>query len=123
MRAPILELVQRRDYIVKTIRVEEERFARTIDAGLDQVNSILEKLSAEGKTVFSGEDAFRLYDTFGFPIDLTRELCEERGITVDEEGYKTLMEKQRSTAREATARNVGDVAWVEDVLKGVEGGD
>ena len=117
------ELVQRRDYIVKTIRVEEERFARTIDAGLDQVNSILEKLSAEGKTVFSGEDAFRLYDTFGFPIDLTRELCEERGITVDEEGYKALMEKQRSTAREATARNVGDVAWVEDVLKGVKGGE
>lgn len=76
--------------------MEEERFARTIDAGLDQVNSILEKLSAEGKTVFSGEDAFRLYDTFGFPIDLTRELCEERGITVDEEGYKTLMEKQRT---------------------------
>ena len=117
------ELVQRRDYIVKTIRVEEERFARTIDAGLDQVNSILEKLAAEGKTVFSGEDAFRLYDTFGFPIDLTRELCEERGITVDEEGYKTLMEKQRATAREATARNVGDVAWVEDVLKGVKGGE
>ena len=117
------ELVQRRDYIVKTIRVEEERFARTIDAGLDQVNSILEKLAAEGKTVFSGEDAFRLYDTFGFPIDLTRELCEERGITVDEEGYKALMEKQRATAREATARNVGDVAWVEDVLKGVEGGE
>ena len=117
------ELVQRRDYIVKTIRVEEERFARTIDAGLDQVNSILEKLAAEGKTVFSGEDAFRLYDTFGFPIDLTRELCEERGITVDEEGYKALMEKQRSTAREATARNVGDVAWVEDVLKGVKGGE
>ena len=117
------ELVQRRDYIVKTIRVEEERFARTIDAGLDQVNSILEKLEAEGKNVFSGEDAFRLYDTFGFPIDLTRELCEERGITVDEEGYKTLMEKQRTTAREATARNVGDVAWVEDVLKGVEGGE
>ena len=117
------ELVQRRDYIVKTIRVEEERFARTIDAGLDQVNSILEKLAAEGKTVFSGEDAFRLYDTFGFPIDLTRELCEERGITVDEESYKTLMEKQRATAREATARNVGDVAWVEDVLKGVKGGE
>ena len=83
----------------------------------------LEKLEAEGKNVFSGEDAFRLYDTFGFPIDLTRELCEERGITVDEEGYKTLMEKQRTTAREATARNVGDVAWVEDVLKGVEGGE
>ena len=103
--------------------MEEERFARTIDAGLDQVNSILEKLAAEGKTVFSGEDAFRLYDTFGFPIDLTRELCEERGITVDEEGYKALMEKQRSTAREATARNVGDVAWVEDVLKGVKGGE
>ena len=117
------ELVQRRDYIVKIIRVEEERFARTIDAGLDQVNTILDKLTAEGQTVFSGEDAFRLYDTFGFPIDLTRELCEERGIRVDEAAYKTLMEKQRSTAREATARNVGDVAWVEDILKDVPGGD
>ena len=103
--------------------MEEERFARTIDAGLDQVNTILDKLTAEGQTVFSGEDAFRLYDTFGFPIDLTRELCEERGIRVDEAAYKTLMEKQRSTAREATARNVGDVAWVEDILKDVPGGD
>ena len=117
------ELVQRRDYIVKIIRVEEERFARTIDAGLDQVNTILDKLTAEGQTVFSGEDAFRLYDTFGFPIDLTRELCEERGIRVDEAAYTTLTEKPRSTAREPTARNVGDVAWVEDILKDVPGGD
>ena len=77
--------------------------------GLDQLsNVILESWQSEGKTVFSGEDAFKLYDTFGFPIDLTREMCEERGITVDEEGFKALMEKQRSTAREATARNVGD---------------
>ena len=117
------DLVQHRDYIVKTIKMEEERFAKTIDAGLDQVNSILDKLTAEHKTVFSGEDAFRLYDTFGFPIDLTRELCEEKDITVDEEGYKTCMEHQRNTAREATRANIGDVAWVEDVLKGVSGGD
>ena len=117
------DLVQHQDYIVKAIKVEEERFAKTIDAGLDQVNSILEKLIAEGKAVFSGEDAFRLYDTFGFPIDLTRELCEEKGITVDEDAYKKLMEQQRNTAREATRANIGDVAWVEDVLKGVSGGD
>ena len=117
------ELVTNRDYIIKTIKVEEERFAKTIDAGLDQVNSILMKLQAEGKTVFSGEDAFRLYDTFGFPIDLTRELCEEKGITVDEEGYKALMEQQRNTAREATRANIGDVAWVQDALKGIAGGD
>ena len=64
--------------------MEEERFARTIDAGLVQVNTILDKLTAEGQTVFSGEDAFRLYDTFGFPIDLTRELCGERGSGVGE---------------------------------------
>ena len=116
------ELVTNKAYIVKMIRAEEERFAKTIDAGLEQVNELLDSLTAAGKTVFPGDEAFKLYDTFGFPIDLTRELCEERGLTVDEETYKQLMTEQRETAREATRAALGDVAWTEDVLSGVDGG-
>ena len=116
------DLVTNKEYIVKMIRAEEERFSKTIDGGLEQVNEILDNLTSKGIKVFPGEDAFRLYDTFGFPIDLTKELCEERGIEVDEEKYKELMNEQRETAREATKANIGDVAWTEDVLKNVDGG-
>ena len=113
------ELVQNRDYIVKVIRMEEERFARTIDAGLEQVNDIIEALTAKGEKVFPGADAFRLYDTCGFPIDLTKEICAERGLTVDEEGYKANMEEQRTRAREAR-KALGDLGWTEDALKDMD---
>ncbi|MBQ4093641.1 MAG: alanine--tRNA ligase, partial [Oscillospiraceae bacterium] len=116
------ELVRDKVRIVKTIRAEEESFAKTINGGLVRVNELLDSLTAAGKTVFPGDEAFKLYDTFGFPIDLTRELCEERGLTVDEETYKKLMTEQRETAREATRAALGDVAWTEDVLSSVEGG-
>ena len=117
------ELREHDAYIKKVIGTEEANFARTIDAGMNILNTMIDGLEKAHEHLLKGLDVFKLNDTFGFPIDLTRELCEERGITVDEEGYKALMEKQRSTAREATARNVGDVAWVEDVLKGVKGGE
>ena len=115
--------MDKQDYIFKIDSIEENSFYKTIDKGIEILNEDMEEMKAAGETVMSGEKSFRLYDTFGFPIDLTRELCEERGITVDEEGYKALMEKQRSTAREATGRNVGDVASAADVVKGVKGGE
>ena len=110
------ELVQNRDYIVKVIRMEEERFAKTIDAGLEQVGEIIDGLTQKGETVFPGADAFRLYDTCGFPIDLTKEICSERGLTVDEAGYQANMEEQRTRAREAR-KAMGDLGWTEDALK------
>ncbi|MEG0753279.1 MAG: alanine--tRNA ligase, partial [Angelakisella sp.] len=96
------ELLQNKDYIVKVIRVEEERFAKTIDSGLAICNDIIEKLEAQNKSVFPGDEAFKLYDTYGFPIDLTREIASEHSISVDEEGFARCMKVQRETAREAT---------------------
>ncbi|WP_283124115.1 alanine--tRNA ligase [Angelakisella massiliensis] len=114
------DLVQNKDYIIKVIKMEEERFAKTIDGGLAMVNATLDRLQAEGKNVFPGDEAFKLYDTYGFPIDLTREIAAERNVTVDEETFNACMKVQRETAREATRAALGDVAWTEDVLKGKE---
>ena len=114
------DLVQNKDYIIKVIKMEEERFAKTIDGGLAMVNATLDRLQAEGKDVFPGDEAFKLYDTYGFPIDLTREIAAERNVTVDEETFNACMKVQRETAREATRAALGDVAWTEDVLKGKE---
>ena len=113
------ELAENKDYIVKVIRMEEERFAKTIDGGLSLCNEILDKLAQSGAKVFPGADAFRLYDTYGFPIDLTRELAEEKGLTVDEDAFTVCMKEQRTRAREATKAALGDAAWTEDVLKGM----
>ena len=97
------ELEEKKDYILKLITVEEENFNKTIDQGLSILSELEEKLVADKKTVLSGEDAFKLYDTYGFPLDLTKEILEEKGFTVDEEGFKSAMEVQRSTARSARA--------------------
>ncbi len=91
------ELVENEEYIVKVILAEEERFAKTINSGMDVLKELMEKTGAD-KTL-SGEDAFKLYDTFGFPIDLTREILAEKGISIDEEGFTKLMEEQRVRAR------------------------
>jgi len=113
------ELEQNKDYIIKVIRLEEERFAKTIDQGMSLLGEITDRLKAQGdqSKIFPGAEAFRLYDTFGFPLDLTREIVEEMGFTVDEDGYKEMMQKQRETARAATAA-LGDFAWAGDALKG-----
>lgn len=92
------ELAAKSDYIRKVIRIEEENFARTIDNGLSLLSDIL---AEEGKTSLTGAEAFKLYDTFGFPIDLTREIAAERGISLDEEGFHKLMQEQRERARSA----------------------
>jgi alanyl-tRNA synthetase len=104
------ELADREAYITKVIRVEEENFDKTIDAGLRIYNSMLEEHKAKGETVFSGEDAFKLYDTYGFPIDLTIEMAEDEGMTVDENAFKACMEEQRVRARKAREA-LGDLAW------------
>ena len=101
------ELTEKLSYIQKVISIEEERFAATIDAGLSILSGLTETAKAEGKTVLSGSDAFRLYDTFGFPIDLTREIAGEQGITVDEDEFKKLMKEQKERARSARANISG----------------
>ena len=104
------ELRERQAYITKVIRVEEENFNKTIDAGLRIYNSMIEEHKAKGETVFSGADAFKLYDTYGFPIDLTIEMAGDEGMTVDQEGFQKLMEEQRIRARKAREA-LGDLAW------------
>ena len=95
------ELPLRRDYILNVITQEEERFQQTLDIGLTLLDELIEKLEAEGKKVIPGEEAFRLYDTYGFPLDLTRVVARERGFTVDEEGFQKALEAQRERARAA----------------------
>lgn len=95
------ELEDRKEYIFKLISNEEDNFNKTIDQGLGILEDFEKKLLAEGKTILAGEDAFKLYDTYGFPIDLTKEILQEKSISVDEEGFKASMEVQRQTAREA----------------------
>ena len=95
------ELKTKYDYILKVVRLEEERFNATIDAGLGILSGIIDSAIAEGKTVISGEDAFKLYDTFGFPVDLTREIAEEKGLTIDDAAFTALMNEQKARARAA----------------------
>ena len=104
------ELRERQDYITKVIRVEEENFAKTIDGGLKIFSDMLEGHKAKGEQVFSGTDAFKLYDTYGFPMDLTMEMVAEQGMTLDEEGFRKLMEEQRQRARKAREA-LGDLGW------------
>ena len=95
------ELADKKDYILKLIATEEENFNKTIDQGLSILNDMMAEMETEKKTVLSGENTFKLYDTYGFPIDLTIEILEEKGFTVDEEGFKEAMEVQRQKARDA----------------------
>lgn len=114
---PVLE--EKRDTIKNIIKTEEERFAQTIDQGFAMLNEILDKKELSDG-VFSGSDAFKLYDTFGFPIDLTRELLDEKGIKLDEEGFNKEMNVQRERAREAQAKK-GSLGWenrLADILAG-----
>ena len=104
------ELREKENYIISVIRHEEENFNRTIDAGMAIFKDLLEDHKKKNESVFSGADAFKLYDTFGFPLDLTIEMCADEGMTVDEAGFHTLMEEQRVRAREAR-KALGDLGW------------
>ena len=104
------ELREKENYIISVIRHEEENFNRTIDAGMAIFKDLLDDHKQKNETVFSGADAFKLYDTFGFPLDLTIEMCADEGMTVDEDAFHTLMEEQRVRAREAR-KALGDLGW------------
>ncbi|MDC7278001.1 alanine--tRNA ligase [Butyrivibrio fibrisolvens] len=95
------ELWEKREFIFKTLTAEEEQFNKTIDNGLEILAGMEEKLVAAGSKELSGEDTFKLYDTYGFPVDLTAEILEEKGFTYDAAGFEACMEKQRQTARAA----------------------
>ena len=95
------ELEEKKDFIFKVLSQEEEKFGKTIDQGLSILSDMEKQMEADGVKVLSGENAFKLYDTYGVPMDLTQEILEEKGFSVDEEGFKKAMEVQRTTARKA----------------------
>lgn len=95
------QVSNQKDYIAKVIRLEEERFHETLNDGLDILTTIIEREKSAGNKVFPGEAVFKLYDTYGFPKELTAEYVEEHGFTIDEEGFEKEMEKQRERARSA----------------------
>ena len=104
------DLREKQAYITKVIRTEEENFGRTIDGGMKIFSEMLAEHKAKGETVFAGSDAFKLYDTFGFPIDLTIEMAKDEGMTLDEAGFQVLMQEQKVRAREAR-KALGDLGW------------
>jgi alanyl-tRNA synthetase len=95
------ELNDNLEYVQKVIKVEEERFQETINEGIKLVNEIVARIKKEGRKEISGEEAFTLYDTYGFPLDLTEDIAEEEGLTVDKDGFNKAMEEQRERARNA----------------------
>ena len=110
------QLVEKQDYIKRVIKIEEERFSQTIDSGLSILEEKIAELEKSGEKVLSGEDAFRLNDTYGFPIDLTEEILQEKGLEVDREAFDKLLLEQKTRSREG--RNVGDeAAWSEDIYQ------
>jgi alanyl-tRNA synthetase len=95
------ELEEKKEYILKLLAIEEEKFNKTIDQGLTILSDLEKEMGKKNSKILPGEDAFKLYDTYGFPIDLTKEILEEKGFEVDEKGFKEAMEVQRVTARSA----------------------
>ncbi len=94
------ELEEKKDFILQVIRAEEEKFEKTYEQGMEILQSMQDEMKAAGETQLSGDNAFKLYDTYGFPLDNTKEILEENGFTVDEEAFEAAMKKQRETARE-----------------------
>jgi len=97
------ELEEKKNYILKLLTIEEDNFNKTIDQGLGILAELQENMVKEGSKTLSGEDAFKLYDTYGFPLDLTKEILEEKGFLIDEDGFQEAMKIQRETARSARA--------------------
>ena len=112
------ELEDKKAMILNTLTNEEEKFYKTLDQGMKILNEMLDADKAKGSTVLSGADAFRLYDTYGFPLDLTRDVLEEHGMTIDEDGFAKEMQNQRETARKArkTTNYMGADATVYEQL-------
>ncbi len=97
------ELEEKKDFIFKVLAQEEEKFSKTIDQGLSILSGLETEMAAAGEKILSGTNAFMLYDTYGFPLDLTKEILEEKGYEIDEDGFKACMEEQRVKARNARA--------------------
>ena len=112
------ELIDNHDRIIRVIKDEEKRFSETIDQGLGILNEFIEE-AASGDKVIKGTDVFRLHDTYGFPIDLTREIAEEQGLTIDEEGFNEAMKEQKAKGREAFLSKEGS-AWEDNVFSSVD---
>ena len=93
------EILEKQDFIIKIVKREEETFARTIDAGSVHLDQLLEQLKKDGKDTLEGKDIFKLYDTYGFPLELTEELAEDEGFKIDHEGFKVAMREQQDRAR------------------------
>ena len=112
------ELEEKKDFILKVLTQEEEKFAKTIDQGLSILEDMQKEMQEKGEHVLSGENAFKLYDTYGFPIDLTQEILEEKGFTLDEEGFAQAMDVQKKRAREKrkTTNYMGADATVYDEI-------
>ena len=104
------DLVEKTGFITRVIKTEEESFDKTIDAGTAMLNGLVDELKGKGLSVLSGDDAFKLYDTYGFPLDLTIDILSEHDMTVDEDSFKERMEEQRVRARKAREA-LGDLAW------------
>jgi len=111
------ELAEKREYILKVVAMEEERFDATIDAGLAILSNLIRRAIAEGADTISGDEVFKLYDTFGFPIDLTREIVEEQKLKIDEETFQVLMKQQKERARNARANISGWSESSQSLLK------
>ncbi len=113
------ELQENKEYIQRVIKVEEGRFQETIHQGVDILNEYITTLEKSGEKLLAGDIAFKLYDTFGFPLDLTKEILEEKGLQVDEEGFQAEMEKQRDRARKARVGEDNE-GWKDDVFASLD---
>ena len=110
------QLEEKKDYIKKVIKTEEERFAQTIEQGSEILDEYIKELKGKNKNVLSGDKVFKLHDTYGFPIDLTREILEENGLDLDEDSFKKEMENQKERARKG-AKDKESVAWSESIYQ------
>jgi len=113
------ELAEKADYICKVIKIEEERFAVTIDQGLTILNDFIAEVKAANSKVLPGNMVFKLHDTYGFPLDLTREIAQEAGLEIDESGFRAEMNEQKTKAREALKSKVSS-AWGQDMAAGLD---
>ncbi len=113
------EVLEKQDFIMQIIDREEEAFGRTIDGGSKLLDELLAKLKEEGKTMLEGQDIFRLYDTYGFPVELTEELAEDAGFKIDHEGFKAAMKEQQDRARAAVIKG-GSMGAQNETLQSIK---
>ena len=106
----IKSIAEKQDFVKRVVQNEEERFNQTLEQGLELLNSLIDTLAAEKATVVPGTEVFKLYDTYGFPWELTEEIASERGFTIDHEGFEAAMKEQRERAREARVKEDAKVA-------------